>query len=35
MIDGAFVIDAVTHGYNFAPENSNDREPTTRLVDQL
>jgi uncharacterized protein len=35
MIDGAFVIDAVTHGYNFAPENSNDPELTSSVVDQL
>ena len=35
MIDGAFVIDAVTHGYNFAPENSNDPELTGATVDQL
>lgn len=35
MIDGALVIDAVTHGYNFAPENSNDRDATSRVVDQL
>jgi predicted TIM-barrel fold metal-dependent hydrolase len=35
MIDGAFVIDAVTHGYNFAPENSNDPDMAQVLVDQL
>jgi uncharacterized protein len=35
MIDGAFVIDAVTHGYNFAPENSTDPDTTQVLIDQL
>jgi predicted TIM-barrel fold metal-dependent hydrolase len=35
MIDGAFVIDAVTHGYHFTPDNSNDPETTSVLVDQL
>ena len=35
MLDGAFVIDAVAHGYHFAPENSTDPARTGQFVDQL
>lgn len=35
MIDGAFVIDGVAHGYHFAPENSTDPERAEQLTDQL
>jgi predicted TIM-barrel fold metal-dependent hydrolase len=35
MLDDTFVIDAVTHGYHFAPENSRDPETTQVFVNQL
>ena len=35
MIDGAFVIDAVAHGYNWTPENATDLRRQQRFVDQL
>lgn len=35
VLDGCFVIDSVTHGYHFAPENSKDPETTQVFVDQL
>jgi predicted TIM-barrel fold metal-dependent hydrolase len=35
MIDGAFVIDCVSHGYHFDAENSKDPETTNVIAGQL